>query len=176
MTMTSQKPARSRAPVVDAVGLLEEEHAAARELLAMLLRMTASGRNRERVVSVLVEDLWIHMQIEEELFYPALAEAGVAPDVPPTVRAAVREALSALERCPVDAAELLPLARSLLALHDDDSRDEERNAFAQARRILSQEALITLGQELRTRRQELRESGAVRREGSHVGLRILARR
>jgi hypothetical protein len=164
MTMTTAKPPRTHAPVVDAVALLEEEHAATRELLAMLLRMTSTGRHRDRVVAVLAEDLWIHMQIEEELFYPALA--GNAPGLgePPTVRRALREALSELERCPVDAPELLAIARRVLDLHEEDSGDEAQHVFPHARRVLGADALVTLGQRLRARRQELRESGAVRRE------------
>jgi hypothetical protein len=149
---------------VDAIALLEAEHASARELLALLLRMQVAGRNRERVVSVLTEDLWILMQMEEEIFYPALAGTGAALIVPPLARPAVCELLFQLERCHPNGPELLLVAKRLLDLHEDDSADEERLLFPHARRVLSGDALITLGDRLRARRQELRESGLVRRE------------
>jgi hypothetical protein len=164
MTMTAQRSTRTPAPILDAIAMLEADHASARELLAMLLRMKHGGRNRERVVFVLSEDLWIHMQIEEELFYPAVFATGSGLSDPPTVRDALREALAELERYPADGQELTALVKRVLDLHEEDSGEEERHVFAHARRALSGEMLIALGDRMRARRQELRESGAVRRE------------
>ena len=164
MTMTATRSTLTPAPLLDAIALLEADHASARELLAMLLRMKNGGRNRERVVIVLTEDLWIHMQVEEEIFYPAVAARGARVGDAPPARDALRQALSEFERCPPDAPELNAIAERVLRLHQEDSGDEERHVFAHARRALSGEALIALGERMRVRRQDLRESGAVRRE------------
>jgi hypothetical protein len=172
MTLTSPKAPRTRPPPVqDAITLLEGEHASARELLALLLRMTNAGRNRERVVAVLTEDLWIHMQIEEEIFYPAMSRASHGVAEAPVVRPALREALAQLERCAPVGPEILAHAARVLALHDDDSHEEERHVFPHARRALGEEELVALGERMKARRQELRESGGVRREPLRAGRR-----
>src|SRR5690242_13235230 len=82
---------------VDVVSWLTAEHAWTRDLLGLLLRMATDGRKWERVISVVTEDLWIHLQLEDELVYPAL----VPPNDPVwealVLRASVRTALVELE-------------------------------------------------------------------------------
>ncbi len=154
-------------PSNDAIALLEADHAAARELLAMLLRMPGAGRNKERVLEVLAEDLWIHMQIEEEIFYPALGPSvGAARD--DAARLATKEALSMLERCPPASPAFATLTRQLLDLHEAETLEQQSKLFERARHVLSRDVLGLLGKRLRARRQELRESGAARREWTPV--------
>jgi hypothetical protein len=145
----------------DAISFLEGEHTSTRELLAMLQR-PLNGRARERVVLVLVEDLRIHLQIETEIFYRALAARPDGPREEPAKRAAIAEALLDLERTAREGADLRPMARRLLALHEQDAAEEERIVFPHARRLLGERALVALGAELRVRRRELRESGPTR--------------
>jgi hypothetical protein len=163
-----REPAQARPrPPTDALSLLEADHVAVRDLLAMLARM-APGRNRERTTRVLAEDLWIVLQIEEEILYPALPPMGTVLSRAPLVRPALKETLAELEACPSDSAEVPALAARLIELHELDRDDEERNVFPHARRVLRASELATLGERMLRRRQALRESGEASRPSSAI--------
>jgi hypothetical protein len=169
MPTLSRKPTPKPVPRADAITLLEAEHESTRQLLEMLLRMTAGSLNRDRVVLVLTEDLWIHLQIEEEIFYPALARGGPRLSDGHLVRQAVKEGLWQLERCPAEGFAVVHMAKRVLALYELESAHEERHVFPLARRVLSEDMLVALGDRLADRRRELRRSGLVRRDATSVG-------
>jgi hypothetical protein len=163
--MPSTGHPRARPPALDAISFLEAEHASTRELLAMLLGRSLTPRSRERVIHVLSEDLWIHMQLEEEIFYPALVHSPTGLGQTPAGRSAIRQALPDLEKCRWDERDVIAIARRMLVLHHEDSEHEEQYVFPHARRVLGPRALEALGGELVMRRQDLRESGLV---GRHI--------
>jgi hypothetical protein len=161
-------PTPQLAPRPDAIDLLEADHESARDLLEMLRRMTVGSLGRRRLVFVLTEDLWVHFQIEEEIFYPALARGGPRLSDGHQIRRAVKEGLLEMEQCPAEGFELAHLAKRVLALNDLESEHEERHVFPVARRVLAPSELVAIGDRLCARRKELRQSGRVRREISPV--------
>jgi hypothetical protein len=157
---------------VDAVALLEHEHRTVRELLGVLLRPTSSTAAIARAGRLVVARLWIHLQTEEEIFYPALAESGSDLSEVSLVRKPLRETLALLDRSVMERPDdVEPLVQCLLALHEHESRDEERNVFPDAKRLLSAEQLYVLADRMRARRRELRIAGeAPRSDPSFVML------
>ena len=72
---------------MDALSLLEDDHDKAKALMAELEKMTERGvKTREEKWTKLLKELTIHENIEEEIFYPAIAEH-------PKAKALVLEAL-----------------------------------------------------------------------------------
>src|SRR4029078_230033 len=73
---------RSEETRMDALALLKEDHDKAKKLMAELEETTERGvRTREQKWTKLLKELTIHENIEEEIFYPALAEHPKAKDL-----------------------------------------------------------------------------------------------
>jgi hypothetical protein len=154
----------------DAVSILESDHGDTRGLLAMLQR-PLSERARDRAAFVLVEDVRIHLQIEAEILYPALALRPDAVGAARTHRDVVEDAVADLERLAAKGNDLAPVARRILSLHDAHAAEEERHVFPHARRVLGPHGLVALGEKLLARRRELRACGVAPRGASVVDLR-----
>lgn len=74
---TKSKRRSSREPV--AIALLKKQHAEVDKLFKRFEK--AKNGDKETIVQTVCRALTIHAQIEEELFYPALREAGVENDL-----------------------------------------------------------------------------------------------
>lgn len=73
-TSLSTRPGGARrvhAPMQDAVSLLEAEHLAVAQLFAEFGR-TRTASNKQALVAEICDQLEVHLQVEEELFHPAV--------------------------------------------------------------------------------------------------------
>lgn len=68
---SSRRP-RTRKP--DAISLLKEDHAKVRQLFDRFER-TRGESEKERLAKTICDELTVHTQLEEQLFYPAAREA-----------------------------------------------------------------------------------------------------
>ena len=67
---------------MDAIALLKADHANAKKLMTELEETTERGvKTREQMWTKLLKELTIHENIEEEVFYPALAKHPKARDI-----------------------------------------------------------------------------------------------
>jgi len=67
---------------MDAIALLKEDHVNAKKLMTELEETTERGvKTREQKWTKLLKELTIHENIEEEIFYPALAKHPKAKDI-----------------------------------------------------------------------------------------------
>ena len=67
---------------MDAIALLKEDHVNAKKLMTELEKTTERGvKTREQKWTKLLKELTIHENIEEEIFYPALAKHPKAKDI-----------------------------------------------------------------------------------------------
>ena len=67
---------------MDAIALLKADHAKAKKLMTELEETTERGvKTREQMWTKLLKELTIHENIEEEVFYPALAKHPKARDI-----------------------------------------------------------------------------------------------
>jgi hemerythrin-like domain-containing protein len=154
----------------DATALLQEDHAEARKLLSALVESTERATHtRESTLAKVAPALWVHMQIEEEIFYPAFARLSKNADDEVAVYEAHAEhqgakaALAKLERADVATPRFRALAKVVNDLIEHHASEEENEMFPRARELLGEERLMDLGAQLSARKEELMASGEFRR-------------
>ena len=150
----------------DACELLDADHLAVKHLFVEYARLAyapppakgVGGEDRATIANTICDELTVHAQIEEELFYPALRKAvSAAADV---VDEAVDEhrrvkALIAQIRALGQADDTMDQLVTALARAVEDHVKEERDElFAKARSAADLD-LLALGDQLRQRQQEL---------------------
>lgn len=140
--------------------LLKTDHAEIKALLAELARVTAlapAGRVRRQLVETLGNALDVHMELEHEMFYPAVREIEGAVDL---VQAAELEHDEVRERLAVvlgmdagdqDAAVKIDDLQKAFLHH---ASEEERLVFRKVRE-LDRTELERLGGEMADRKREL---------------------
>ena len=151
-------PARKK--TTDAIALLKEDHKKVRGLLERLEKSSNSSR-REQLSSKIEQELKIHTTIEEEIFYPAYRDAASKKDdkelffeakeehhvvdlVLPEVRSTSPEA---------DEYEAKTKVLKELVLHH--AKEEEKEMFPRARKLMSRDELTDLGERMDARKREL---------------------
>jgi len=136
----------------DACTLLDEDHNSAFRLFEQY--KAAHDDNRKRLLaSQLCHDLLVHMQIEDEIFYPAFQRAtGDQPLVRESDREhrEARDLIGRIENAPTDARLMLQLEDVIL----DHVNDEREKMFPEARKAKGMD-LMQLAQQLAARKTEL---------------------
>lgn len=146
----------------DACGLLDADHIAVKHLFVEYARLAtasaakASARRRVALARQIGRELTVHMQLEEEIFYPALAAA--QPDAAARLgeaRAEHQEARALVAR--IDArdaadAELDALVAQLALAVEHHVKEERDELFPKAK---TAPGLQALGERMRARQQEL---------------------
>jgi hemerythrin-like domain-containing protein len=147
---------------MDAIGLLKEDHAKVKKMLAELDATTERGvKTRGELFTKIKAELEVHEAIEEEIFYPALKEH-------PKAKELVLEAYEEHSVVNMVMGELTDLA------YDDETwgakltvmkenvehhiEEEEEEMFKQARKVFEPSELDELGSRMRARRSELTRS------------------
>jgi iron-sulfur cluster repair protein YtfE (RIC family) len=136
----------------DATILLDEDH---NEVIRLFERYkTAHDANHQRVLSrQICQELLVHMQIEEEIFYPAFQQATGDTELLADARKEhkeARELIAKLEQEPTASKVMLDLEDGILH-HVNDERDK---MFPKARKTPGLN-LVLLAQQLEARKAEL---------------------
>ena len=157
--MQSTKKTSVKDDASSAIALLMDDHAQVRQLFAEFKKIkSAAGAEAQKaeLVQKVCQELLIHAQIEEEIFYPAMRAAIDDEDL--MDEAAVEHAaakdliMQLLEMTPGEAlydAKVTVLSESI----EHHVAEEEGSMFPQARR--AKELEPTLGDQLLQRKQEL---------------------
>ncbi|MDB5958086.1 hemerythrin domain-containing protein [Ramlibacter sp.] len=136
----------------DACTMLDEDHNKVAGLFEQY--KAAHDPNRQRLLaSEICQELLVHMQIEDEIFYPAFQRAtGDQPLVQESKREhqEARELIAQLEDKPTEARLMLELEDVIL----DHVNDEREKMFPQARKTKGLD-LMQLAQQLQARKMEL---------------------
>ena len=135
----------------DATVLLDEDH---NEVIRMFEQFkSAKDQSRQKVLArQICQELLVHMQIEEEIFYPAYIKAtGDQENLEDGLEEhkEARELIRKLEQAPTDAKLMLELEDGILH-HVNDEREK---MFPKARK--SGMDLMDLAQRLEARKTEL---------------------
>lgn len=155
---------------MDPIELLSEQHRETESLFEDFQQTDDSSRRRE-IVGEIIEDLRLHMTLEEEIFYPAVGDA--IPELKQQLledfeeHHAAQLLLQELEEMDPDH-ERFPAKVSVVKEQvQHHIEEEESELFPQVRDGFDQERLIELGQRLQKRAQvemhtleELRERAA----------------
>jgi hypothetical protein len=139
-------------PQQDATALLDEDH---NEVMRLFAQHKAShdARHQQLVASKICHELVVHMQIEEEIFYPAYQKCtGDAEVLKDSLREhqQARELIARIEADRQNAALVLELEDAILH-HVNDEREK---MFPKARKAQGMD-LMQLAQLLEARKMEL---------------------
>ena len=152
---------------MNAIQLLKDDHKKVKGLLAELAATTARGtKTRSQLLAAIAQELRVHSQIEEEIFYPAFHAAREKADDDAMYfealeehRAAGELVLPDLERTEVSSEKFSGRAKVLKELIEHHADEEEKEMFPRARKLLSAEELDELGEKMAARKRELMALG-----------------
>ena len=146
---------------MNAITLLEEDHAKMRKLLEELETTTERGlKIRAELFSTIKGELTIHEIIEEEIFYPELKAHPKAQDI---VLEGYQEhhvvdlIMKDLEELPVDDESWGAKAKVMKENVEHHMEEEEGEMFKQARSVFDRSELDDLGDRMEARRQTAKE-------------------
>jgi hemerythrin superfamily protein len=146
---------------MDALTLLQEDHKKVKKLLADIEKTTERGvKTREELFTKLVDELTIHEEIEERIFYPEVKERAQSKQLEELVAESYEEhhfvdtVKEEIEGTPFEAEEWaakFKVMKENIEHHADE--EEEGKMFPKVRKVFSREELEDMG----TRMQELKE-------------------
>ena len=145
----------------NACDLLDADHLAVKHLFVEYARLAmapdAKGANdRKSIAARICTELTVHAQIEEEVFYPALAKAlGQDRDLIDEAKAEhdeARKLIARIQALPQAGSEMDALVVSLNQAVDHHVKEERDELFPKARASLD---LDSLGDQLRERQSQL---------------------
>lgn len=149
----------------DAIEMLKSDHDKVRKLLAQLTDTSQkSVDKRPELLRTIEQELKIHTQIEEEIFYPAFKEANgkenermyfEAKEEHRSVEALV---LPDLKQTDPANTSFSGRAKVLKEMVEHHAKEEEEEMFARARECLSKEDLAQLGERMRSRKEQLQQA------------------
>jgi hemerythrin superfamily protein len=149
-------------PKTDAIALLKKDHARVKALLAELEHTTErAAKRREKLLAEIVKELQAHTRIEEELFYPAYRDAVTKKEDTKLYYEAVEEhrvvdfVIPDILECDPGATEFAAKVKVLKELVEHHAKEEERDMFPRARRMLGAAELQDLGARMAERKEEL---------------------
>ena len=148
---------KSKTPT-DAIAMLKQDHEKVRGLLDRL--ENASGARRTNLLTQVAQELKVHTQVEEEIFYPAYRDAARKKDDKKLYFEALEEHhvvdLVLPEMNDGDTAEELKAkAKVLKELVEHHADEEEKEMFPRARKVLGRDELRELGEQIEARKDQL---------------------
>jgi hypothetical protein len=145
---------------MDALTLLKEDHDQLKKLMEELDGTTERGvKTRQRLFTRIQQDLTVHEEIEEEIFYPALKEHPKAKDIvlegyeEHNVVDMVMEEITTVPYDDETWGAKFTVMKENVEHHIEE---EEGEMFKQARQVFDKDDLEELGERMQTRRDELR--------------------
>ncbi len=136
----------------DACALLDDDHTKVERLFE---QYKAAGQDSQKklLAQQVCQELTVHAQIEEEIFYPAFQQAAQDEDLVEDAQQEhqeARELISKIEQSPGDDKLMLELEEAVL----HHVSDERQKMFPQARKTQGLD-LMQLADQLQTRKAEL---------------------
>jgi hemerythrin-like domain-containing protein len=146
----------------NAISSLKSDHTKVRKLLNELEQTTERGTKiREQLLSQIEQELKIHANLEEEIFYPAFKQAEKKKEDREMFFEATEEhhvmdmVLPELKFTSPKSEQFGAKAKVLKELIEHHIREEEREMFAKAREIMSDAELRELGDVIAERREAM---------------------
>jgi hemerythrin superfamily protein len=168
---------------MDAIELLKRDHQEVTKLFQRFFGGGEGGRGRRQLVQEICNELDVHSQIEEQVFYPAVRETGDEQlrrqvDEALQEHQRVKEQVTALRR--MDAEDEGQLESMVSTLEQDVERhviEEEGEMFPRLAEVMGEDERAAIGERLASLKQELKgEEGRGRTTSGRRGGRAAARR
>lgn len=144
----------------DAIALLKKDHHNVRQLLKKL-EAAEEGEERLELFSQVQNELKIHTQIEEEIFYPAFRQSAEGEEAEHLYYEALEEhhvvdmVLPEIRDTDENSDEFAAKAKVLKDIVEHHAEEEETEMFPKARKLMDSSELKGLGQQLEQRKMEL---------------------
>jgi len=144
---------------MNAFELLKEDHARVSAIFEKLEPTTERAlKTREELFTKLKNELEVHTQIEEQIFYPALKQEEETRDI--TLEGieehhVVKTLLKEMEAMPVDSEEWTAKLAVLQENVEHHVEEEEGEMFPKARKVLSKERIEELGARIEAAKKQL---------------------
>ena len=142
---------------MNAYDVLCEHHNVLRGLCKKITELPPTSDERQSFLDELLVELDIHMRIEDDLFYPAMQAASTLVAIAHAEHRQVFDQLAVVLRTPTDAADYDDEWRAFVTVLDAHADEEERD-LCPAPVEMSDDELNALGDAMRQRIDELRES------------------
>lgn len=142
---------------MDAFQLLRNDHQKAMQVFHKLMSATESS-NRDRLFAELKQELEVHAEIEEQIFYPALQSAReTAGLVKESLHEhdTVKHLLQDLDTMDHDSPQWATSLDTLKNNVEHHVHEEEEEMFTKAQEVLSRDALEELGSRMQRKKKEL---------------------
>jgi hemerythrin-like domain-containing protein len=146
----------------DAIALLKEDHKKVHGLLTRLEATTERAvETREDLLAKIVQEIQMHITLEEEIFYPAYKEAVSKKDDVKLYQEALEEhhlvdtVLSEIGASDPQSEVFSAKAKVLRELVEHHVEEEEKEMFPRARKAMSAAELQRLGSTMKERKREL---------------------
>ena len=144
---------------MDALSLLKEDHEKVKKLLEQLESTTERGvKTREELFSKIKQEMQVHEDIEESIFYPALKEHPKAKEIVLEgyeEHNVVDRLLGELDTLPFDDETWGAKAKVMKENIEHHIEEEEDEMFDKARDVFERAELTKLGERMQARKQEL---------------------
>lgn len=139
----------------NAIDMLTADHMNVRALLQELVETSnRATKKRRQLLEKIGQELRLHTEIEDAVFYPAFRKAGKKDSKPiyfeakEEHRAVERLILPDLEKTALDSDEFCGRAKVLQELVEHHANEEESEMFPRAEALMSEEQLQKLGEEM----------------------------
>ena len=149
-------------PSVNAISLLKADHKKVKALLEELESTTERGAGkRKKLLGQIDTELKVHTSIEESIFYPAFREAVKKKEDREMYFEALEEhhvvklVLPEIAATDPSSEEFGAKAKVLKELVTHHAKEEEREMFPEAKKVLSSEELDQLGERMQRRKEEM---------------------
>ncbi len=149
-------------PTRDATSLLKEDHVKAKKLLEELVGTTErADKKRRDLVEAIKTELQTHMQLEEQIFYPAFKESAKSKEVQRLYYESVEEhhaantVLADLVRADPASPAFSGKAKVLKELVFHHIEEEEKEMFPEARKHFDKDELRELASRMMERKREI---------------------
>jgi hemerythrin-like domain-containing protein len=146
----------------NAISLLKEDHDKVKDLLTKLEdSSTRAVKTREELLEKIKMELKIHMRIEEDIFYPAFRQAAAKSEEKEMYHEAKEEhevldfELPRVEESETGSDEFSARAKVLKELVEHHVKEEEKEMFPMAKKLLSKEELEDLGEQMQAEKTKL---------------------
>lgn len=159
MPVTSRTRKRGK----DAIALLKQDHKTVRQLLKKL-ESAEEPDERVELLGEVENEVKVHTQIEEEIFYPAFQQAAQGEEEEHLYYEALEEhhvvdmVLPGLKGTDEASEEFAARAKVLKDLIEHHAEEEETEMFPKARKLMEIGELKELGRRLEQRKEQLRGS------------------
>ena len=153
--MSMMNPADAQTRTQDAVKLLMADHKEVKSLFKEFEKAESSAEKAE-LVATICKELEVHMQIEEEIFYPAVKQALQDHELVPegeVEHASVKELIAQVKGVKPDGETYDARVKVMGELIEHHVKDEETEMFPAAKKTKLD--LDALGARMSARKQEL---------------------